>query len=42
MFSEKKLKFDHYLIPNSMVELSLLFIEQGRRDEAIKLLHKAK
>ncbi|XP_051905276.1 tetratricopeptide repeat protein 39A isoform X2 [Hippocampus zosterae] len=40
--SEKKLKFDHYLIPNSMVELSLLFVEQGRRDEAIKLLHKAK
>ncbi|XP_019749068.1 tetratricopeptide repeat protein 39A isoform X1 [Hippocampus comes] len=40
--SEKKLRFDHYLIPNSMVELSLLFIERGRRDEAIKLLHKAK
>ncbi|XP_077414569.1 tetratricopeptide repeat protein 39A isoform X2 [Vanacampus margaritifer] len=40
--SEKKLRFDHYLIPNSMVELSLLYIEQGRRDEAIKLLHKAK
>ncbi|XP_057673330.1 tetratricopeptide repeat protein 39A [Corythoichthys intestinalis] len=40
--SEKKLRFDHYLIPNSMVELSLLYIEQGRKDEAIKLLHKAK
>ncbi|XP_061701943.1 tetratricopeptide repeat protein 39A isoform X3 [Syngnathoides biaculeatus] len=40
--SEKKLRFDHYLIPNSLVELSLLYIEQGRRDEAIKLLHKAK
>ncbi|XP_061892832.1 tetratricopeptide repeat protein 39A [Entelurus aequoreus] len=40
--SEKKLRFDHYLIPNSMVELSLLYIDQGRRDEAIKLLHKAK
>ncbi|XP_077591225.1 tetratricopeptide repeat protein 39A [Stigmatopora nigra] len=39
---EKKLKFDHYLIPNSMVELSLLYIEQGRKDEAIKLLYKAK
>ncbi|XP_028310998.1 tetratricopeptide repeat protein 39A isoform X4 [Gouania willdenowi] len=40
--SEKKIKFDHYLVPNSMVELSLLYIDQGRRDEAIKLLHKAK
>ncbi|XP_061557630.1 tetratricopeptide repeat protein 39A isoform X3 [Phycodurus eques] len=39
---EKKLRFDHYLIPNALVELSLLYIEQGRRDEAIKLLHKAK
>ncbi|XP_077476160.1 tetratricopeptide repeat protein 39A isoform X2 [Stigmatopora argus] len=39
---EKKLRFDHYLIPNSMVELSLLYIEQGRKDEAIKLLYKAK
>ncbi|KAF3699661.1 Tetratricopeptide repeat protein 39A [Channa argus] len=40
--SEKKIKFDHYLVPNSMVELSLLYINQGRRDEAIKLLRKAK
>ncbi|KAI4786229.1 hypothetical protein KUCAC02_037263 [Chaenocephalus aceratus] len=40
--SEKKIKFDHYLVPNSLVELSLLYIAQGRRDEAIKLLHKAK
>ncbi|XP_076609573.1 tetratricopeptide repeat protein 39A isoform X1 [Chaetodon auriga] len=40
--SEKKIRFDHYLVPNSLVELSLLYIDQGRRDEAIKLLHKAK
>eukprot|EP00064_Thunnus_orientalis_P011874 superscaffoldBa00001761_g11906 len=40
--SEKKIKFDHYLVPNSLVELSLLYIDQGRRDEAINLLHKAK
>lgn len=40
--SEKKIKFDHYLVPNCLVELSLLYIDQGRRDEAIKLLHKAK
>lgn len=40
--SEKKIRFDHYLVPNSLVELSLLYIEQGRRDEAIQILHKAK
>uniref|UniRef100_A0A4W6E804 Zgc:158403 n=1 Tax=Lates calcarifer TaxID=8187 RepID=A0A4W6E804_LATCA len=40
--SEKKIKFDHYLVPNSLVELSLLYIDRGRRDEAIKLLHKTK
>uniref|UniRef100_A0A8C4H5Y6 Zgc:158403 n=1 Tax=Dicentrarchus labrax TaxID=13489 RepID=A0A8C4H5Y6_DICLA len=40
--SEKKIRFDHYLVPNSLVELSLLYVDQGRRDEAIKILHKAK
>ncbi|XP_056143175.1 tetratricopeptide repeat protein 39A isoform X2 [Lampris incognitus] len=40
--SEKKIKFDHYLVPNAVLELSLLYIDQGRRHEAIKLLHKAK
>uniref|UniRef100_A0A3Q1F0S6 Zgc:158403 n=1 Tax=Acanthochromis polyacanthus TaxID=80966 RepID=A0A3Q1F0S6_9TELE len=40
--SEKKIRFDHYLVPNCLVEVSLLYIDQGRRDEAIKLLHKAK
>uniref|UniRef100_A0A3P8P6T9 Tetratricopeptide repeat domain 39A n=1 Tax=Astatotilapia calliptera TaxID=8154 RepID=A0A3P8P6T9_ASTCA len=40
--SEKKIRFDHYLVPNCLVELSLLYIDQGRRDEAIKILHKAK
>uniref|UniRef100_A0A665VZ54 Zgc:158403 n=1 Tax=Echeneis naucrates TaxID=173247 RepID=A0A665VZ54_ECHNA len=39
--SEKKIKFDHYLVPNSLVELSLLYIDQGRREEAVKLLRKA-
>uniref|UniRef100_A0A8C4H646 Zgc:158403 n=1 Tax=Dicentrarchus labrax TaxID=13489 RepID=A0A8C4H646_DICLA len=38
---EKKIRFDHYLVPNSLVELSLLYVDQGRRDEAIKILHKA-
>ncbi|XP_043956221.1 tetratricopeptide repeat protein 39A [Gambusia affinis] len=40
--SEKKIKFDHYLVPNALVELSLLYIDQGRRDAAIKILHKVK
>uniref|UniRef100_A0A8C2ZK10 Zgc:158403 n=1 Tax=Cyclopterus lumpus TaxID=8103 RepID=A0A8C2ZK10_CYCLU len=39
---EKKIRFDHYLVPNCLVELGLLYIDQGRRDEAIKLLHKAR
>lgn len=30
------------MVPNCLVELSLLYIDQGRRDEAIKILHKAK
>uniref|UniRef100_A0A8D3D144 Zgc:158403 n=1 Tax=Scophthalmus maximus TaxID=52904 RepID=A0A8D3D144_SCOMX len=40
--SEKKIRFDHYLVPNALVELGLLYIDQGRRAEAIKVLHKAK
>ncbi|XP_064228400.1 tetratricopeptide repeat protein 39A isoform X1 [Aotus nancymaae] len=40
--SEKKIKYDHYLIPNALLELALLFMEQGRNEEAIKLLESAK
>ncbi|XP_076844744.1 tetratricopeptide repeat protein 39A isoform X2 [Brachyhypopomus gauderio] len=40
--SEKKLKFDHYLIPNTLLELGLLYIDTGRREQAVKLLQKAK
>ncbi|TSK87530.1 Tetratricopeptide repeat protein 39A [Bagarius yarrelli] len=40
--SEKKLKFDHYLIPNTLLELGLLYADTGRRDQAIKFLQKAK
>ncbi|XP_037058695.1 tetratricopeptide repeat protein 39A isoform X5 [Peromyscus leucopus] len=40
--SEKKIKYDHYLIPNALLELALLFMEQGRNEEAIKLLDSAK
>uniref|UniRef100_A0AAR2KDN2 Tetratricopeptide repeat domain 39A n=1 Tax=Pygocentrus nattereri TaxID=42514 RepID=A0AAR2KDN2_PYGNA len=38
--SEKKLKFDHYLVPNSLLELGLLYVDTGRREQAIKLLQK--
>ncbi|XP_056609731.1 tetratricopeptide repeat protein 39A isoform X2 [Triplophysa dalaica] len=40
--SEKKLKFDDYLVPNALLELSLLYVDTGRKDQAIKLLQKAK
>ncbi|XP_058159589.1 tetratricopeptide repeat protein 39A isoform X3 [Dasypus novemcinctus] len=40
--NEKKIKYDHYLIPNALLELALLFLEQGRSEEAIKLLETAK
>ncbi|XP_012681189.1 tetratricopeptide repeat protein 39A isoform X1 [Clupea harengus] len=40
--NEKKLKFDHYLVPNALLELGLLYIDLGRREEAIKRLQKAK
>ncbi|XP_015204531.1 tetratricopeptide repeat protein 39A [Lepisosteus oculatus] len=40
--SEKKIRYDHYLVPNAMLELSLLYIDVGRKEGAIKLLHRAK
>ncbi|EHB17723.1 Tetratricopeptide repeat protein 39A [Heterocephalus glaber] len=40
--NEKKIKYDHYLIPNALLELALLFMEQGRNEEAIRLLESAK
>ncbi|GCB60196.1 hypothetical protein scyTo_0011089 [Scyliorhinus torazame] len=40
--NEKNIKYDHYLIPNALLELSLLFIQQARKDEAIKWLRRAK
>ncbi|ELW67046.1 Tetratricopeptide repeat protein 39A [Tupaia chinensis] len=40
--NEKKIKYDHYLIPNALLELALLCMEQGRNEEAIKLLESAK
>ncbi|XP_032868117.1 tetratricopeptide repeat protein 39A-like [Amblyraja radiata] len=38
----KKIKYDHYLSPNALLELSLLFIQQDRKEEAIKWLRRAK
>ncbi|MBN3305798.1 TT39A protein, partial [Amia calva] len=40
--SEKKIKYDSYLVPNALLELSLLYIEMGRKEEAVKLLQRAK
>lgn len=40
--SEKELKFDHYLVPNALLEMSLLYIDTGRKEQAIHLLQKAK
>uniref|UniRef100_A0A8C1DTC2 Zgc:158403 n=2 Tax=Cyprinus carpio TaxID=7962 RepID=A0A8C1DTC2_CYPCA len=39
---EKKLKFDHYLVPNALLEMGLLYIDTGRKEQAIHLLQKAK
>uniref|UniRef100_A0A8C1HL15 Zgc:158403 n=2 Tax=Cyprinus carpio TaxID=7962 RepID=A0A8C1HL15_CYPCA len=40
--SEKKVKFDHYLVPNALLEMSLLYIDTGKKEQAIHLLQKAK
>ncbi|KAM6456472.1 tetratricopeptide repeat protein 39A isoform 1-T1 [Liasis olivaceus] len=41
-FNEKKIKYDHYLIPNALLELALLYLDQGKIEEAIKILERAK
>ncbi|GLD62272.1 tetratricopeptide repeat protein 39A isoform X1 [Lates japonicus] len=40
--NETQIKYDHYLVPNALLEHGLLCLEQGRKDEAIKLLEAAK
>ncbi|GFO11311.1 tetratricopeptide repeat protein 39b [Plakobranchus ocellatus] len=40
--SEKRIRFDHYLIPYSLVELSILYLGQERYADVKKLLEKAK
>ncbi|XP_040214457.1 tetratricopeptide repeat protein 39B [Rana temporaria] len=40
--SEKRLKYDHYLIPFTYYELGLLYKQQGDRDKAIRFIETAK
>ncbi|XP_028589347.2 tetratricopeptide repeat protein 39A [Podarcis muralis] len=40
--NEKKIKYDHYLIPNALLELALLYLDQDRREDAVKILERAK
>lgn len=42
LVSETQIKFDHYLVPNALLEHGLLCLEQGRKEEGIKLLETAK
>ncbi|MBN3273399.1 TT39A protein, partial [Polyodon spathula] len=39
--SEKQIRHDDYLVPNALLELSLMYISLGRKEEAIKLLQRA-
>uniref|UniRef100_A0A8C4YLK6 Tetratricopeptide repeat domain 39A n=1 Tax=Gopherus evgoodei TaxID=1825980 RepID=A0A8C4YLK6_9SAUR len=39
---EKRLRYDHYLVPNALLELSLLHLAQGRSEEAVPLLRRAR
>ncbi|KAL7988347.1 hypothetical protein Chor_007266, partial [Crotalus horridus] len=40
--SKKKIRYDHYLVPNALLELSLLYVAQGQNEEAVQLLRTAK
>uniref|UniRef100_A0A669CGS3 Tetratricopeptide repeat domain 39A n=1 Tax=Oreochromis niloticus TaxID=8128 RepID=A0A669CGS3_ORENI len=40
--NETQIKYDHYLVPNALLEHGLLCLQQGRKDDAIKLLETAK
>uniref|UniRef100_A0A8C6SAS7 Tetratricopeptide repeat domain 39A n=1 Tax=Neogobius melanostomus TaxID=47308 RepID=A0A8C6SAS7_9GOBI len=40
--NETQIKYDHYLVPNALLEHGLLCLEQGRNIEAVKLLEAAK
>uniref|UniRef100_A0A8C9TAP4 Tetratricopeptide repeat protein 39A-like n=2 Tax=Scleropages formosus TaxID=113540 RepID=A0A8C9TAP4_SCLFO len=41
-FNKKKIKYDHYLVPNALLELGLLYAQLGHKEQATKLLQKAK
>uniref|UniRef100_A0A8D0KI44 Tetratricopeptide repeat domain 39A n=1 Tax=Salvator merianae TaxID=96440 RepID=A0A8D0KI44_SALMN len=41
-FNEKKIKYDHYLIPNALLELALLYLDQNKTEEAVRILERAK
>ncbi|TFK01370.1 NTPase KAP family P-loop domain-containing protein 1 [Platysternon megacephalum] len=40
--SEKRLRYDHYLVPNALLELGLLHLAQGRSEAAVPLLRRAR
>ncbi|CAH2293759.1 tetratricopeptide repeat 39B isoform X1 [Pelobates cultripes] len=40
--SEKRIKYDHYLLPFSFYELGLLYKQQGDKDKAIRFIESAK
>ncbi|KAM4808881.1 tetratricopeptide repeat protein 39B isoform 2-T2 [Rhinophrynus dorsalis] len=40
--SEKRLRYDHYLLPFTFYELGLLYKEQGDKDKAIRFIETAK
>ncbi|XP_053549467.1 tetratricopeptide repeat protein 39A [Bombina bombina] len=40
--NEKKIKYDHYLVPNALLELALLYLQLDKREEAVRLLECAK
>ncbi|XP_015212258.1 tetratricopeptide repeat protein 39A isoform X1 [Lepisosteus oculatus] len=40
--NETQIRYDHYLVPNALLEHGLLCMELGRKEEGIKLLETAK
>ncbi|KAE8610161.1 hypothetical protein XENTR_v10012037 [Xenopus tropicalis] len=40
--NEKRIKYDHYLVPNAMLELALLYLQLEKKEEALRLLENAK
>ncbi|KAM8972496.1 tetratricopeptide repeat protein 39A-like [Pelodytes ibericus] len=40
--SEKRIKSDHHLVPNALLELGLLYMQQRRGEDAIPILRRAK